>query len=579
MTDAKPQTRQQLYDRIRESSKDEVILEEMVRLGYWPAEKDQPNVPGELIKRRGELERELRDLLAKQRRYADPQAAVKEMHKKRMTEALERREQTRIKHETERHEKALAWHKLRNEQIVYLGAGVSQGLGHTQSDTDRLARHPLPAFHEAGALAEAMGIDLSELRFLAYARKTSHITHYRHFEIAKKTGGTRRISTPMARLKRAQYWILDNILAKVGIHEAAHGFVPGRSIVSNAKVHTGAAVVVNMDLQDFFPSIGYKRIKGLYRKLGYSEQIATILALLCSEADIEQVQLDGKDYYVATGERRLPQGAPTSPAISNLICRQLDARIDGTAKKLGYRYTRYADDMSFSADREGARKLGKLFWRLGKIVEEEGFVIRPDKTRIMRANNRQEVTGIVVNEKPSLDRKTLKRFRAVLHQIDNDGPEGKTWGNGGDLFAAIDGYAHYVAMVDPDKGRGFVEQVKRIKQRHGLQTKQTPPGALNKYRFRDLAAAGGAPRENWWQAEPAPAPELVLPEPKKKPARARNEAARESVEAGESETPASTERSETPDFATGVGRFFKYLFWVIVIGLIALRFFGGGGES
>src|SRR5690606_31416208 len=118
----------------------------------------------------------------------------------------------------------------------------------------------------------------------------------------KKTGGLRTISAPMPRLKRAQYWILSNILEPINLHGDAHGFVKQRSIVTNAQAHVGKDVVINIDLQDFFPTVSYPRVKGFFHQLGYSEHVATILALLCTEAETQEVELDGHTWFVSNGE-------------------------------------------------------------------------------------------------------------------------------------------------------------------------------------------------------------------------------------------------------------------------------------
>jgi retron-type reverse transcriptase len=136
-------------------------------------------------------------------------------------------------------------------------------------------------------------------------------------------------------MKRAQYWILENILNRVKLHEAAHGFVTGRSILSNALPHVNQAIVVNLDMENFFPTVNYRRVKGLFRQLGYAEQLATELALLTTEPEVTQVALDGETWFVQEDARFLPQGAPTSPAISNIICRRLDSRLQAMAQKLG----------------------------------------------------------------------------------------------------------------------------------------------------------------------------------------------------------------------------------------------------
>jgi len=270
----------------------------------------------------------------------------------------------------------------------------------------------------------------------------------------------------MPRLKRAQEWVLRNILEKVPVHNAAHGFCRGRSIVSNAAPHVGADVVVNLDLQDFFPTITYRRIRGVFRKLGYSEQVATVLALLCSEPETDAVQLDDRTFHVARGERFLPQGAPTSPAITNLLCRRLDARLSRVADQLGFRYTRYADDLTFSASGESAANVGRILRRARWVVEQEDLRVHPDKTRVWRRGRRQEVTGLVVNQRVNVSRQLLRRFRATLFQIERDGPEGKHWGNSPNVLVSLHGFANFVAMVDPARGRPLRERVRALLRKY-----------------------------------------------------------------------------------------------------------------
>ena len=268
-------TREQLYARIRASSKQEVVLEEMQRLGFWPRDTAQPTVEAQLIRREGELQTALSELGNELRGIEDRETALKAMRKERMARARERREETRQRLAQQRHARALDWHARRQRELLYLGEGVSGGLNEARSDEQSLARHALPALHDATDLARSMGLELGELRFLAWHREVARVSHYQRFTVPKKTGGERRISAPMPRLKRAQYWVLDNVLAKVPVHEAVHGFLPGRSILSNAAPHVGQAVVVNLDLQDFFPSIGLRRVRGVFRQLGYSPQVAT----------------------------------------------------------------------------------------------------------------------------------------------------------------------------------------------------------------------------------------------------------------------------------------------------------------
>jgi retron-type reverse transcriptase len=461
-------TRQQLYDRIRATSKEEYILEEMVRLGFWPKNDQAPSVPETIIRQEGELRRELNQLITEQQKYRNKQQLLTDMRKARMAKAKAKRAETKKRNEEKRAERAAAWAEEKTQKIVYLGEDVSAGLNKTTSNTEQLQRFGLPVLHDALQLSAAMDITLGKLRFLSYNRKVGTISHYKRFYLPKKSGGRRLISAPMPQLKAAQYWILENILYKVPNSHAAHGFVPGKSIVTNATHHVGQDVVINIDLKDFFPTIAYKRVKGLFIKLGYSEQLATILGLLCTEPETDQVALDGKEYFVASTPRHLPQGAPSSPAITNLICYKLDKRFTGLAAKFGYTYTRYADDMTFSTKGEPADKIGQLLWAVKKVVKEEGFNMHPDKLKVMRKGDKREVTGIVVNEKLSLDRDTLRQFRALLHQIGKTGLQNKKWGNG-NIISSMEGFANYVAMVKPETGQQLKDKLKLLLNRDDIK--------------------------------------------------------------------------------------------------------------
>jgi RNA-directed DNA polymerase len=463
-----PRTRQEIYDRIRESSKDEYILEEMIRLGFWAGNQGLPNDPADEIRRRGEIQRELDTLRSENRRLNDEAALKKEALQQRMAESKKKQQETKERRERERQERAAAWAEKQSHTISYLGAEVSQGLNFTESNLERLQADRLPVLNDGADIANAMGISLSQLRFLAFSRRVSTVSHYVRFQIPKKTGGVRAISAPLPRLKQAQKWILDNILECIILHPSAHGFRRGRSIVTNAQPHVGALVVINLDLENFFPSISYRRVKGIFCSLGYSEAVATILGLICTEPDVTQIEMDGRNYYISQTERHLPQGAPSSPALTNLLCRRLDRRLQGLAESRGFIYTRYADDLTFSTtNSEKLRDIGNILQGVGSIVAHEGLTVHPDKTRVLRASQQQEVTGVVVNEKLNVDRATLQKFRATLYQIEKDGLAGKQWGKGDDVLMSIEGFANYVAMVNPAKGSDFLAQVKRIKKLYG----------------------------------------------------------------------------------------------------------------
>jgi RNA-directed DNA polymerase len=454
-------TRQQIYDRIRETSKEDFILEEMKRLGFWGKKDSDPTVPELLIKKEVELQKELNKLWEEKRKYQNKEAVLKEMRMKRMAEAKLKREETKKKKEQQRLEKAEAWQTKKKTEIIYLGEEVSQGLNSTENNIERLQTNNLPIFANEMELATAMGVELKDLRFLAFNRKVSTVSHYQKFYMPKKSGGKRLISAPMPRLKKAQHWILENILNKVALHDAVNGFALNRSIVTNAIPHIGKELVLNMDVKDFFPTIHFKRVKGLLHQLGYSQKIATIISLICTEAVTEEIEIDGKNYFVQKGNRVLPQGAPSSPAITNILCFKLDKRLQGLATKLNCNYTRYADDITFSSSKEVNAQ--QLVWRIKKIMQDEGFTVHPDKIRLMRKGTQQEVTGVVVNQELSVSRKKLRAFRALLHNIKTKSGDTAQWGSGS-LINSIIGYANFVKMVNPTKGSKFKKTIGELFQ-------------------------------------------------------------------------------------------------------------------
>jgi hypothetical protein len=350
-----------------------------------------------------------------------------------------------------------AWRAYKANHIVHLGEGVfwKDAAGPDRWDVphaeERAAENELPPLDSPPQLAEALGLTVARLRWLAYHRDAATRVHYRRFVIPKRGGGERAIWAPLPTLKAAQHWVLRNIAEKLPVHGAAHGFLPGRSTFSNAAAHTGARVVVKMDLKDFFPTVTLARVKGVFRKAGYREQVATLLALLCTESPREVVELEGQTYYVSLGPRCLPQGAPTSPALTNTLCLRLDRRVSGLARRLGWRYTRYADDLTFSlpAGHKGKPRLGALVGLVRRIVEAEGFRINPEKTRVHRRGGRQQVTGLVVNGAgtPRVPRALRRQLRAAAHNLRRGKPLKEN-----DTAARLAGYAAYVYMTDRKLG-------------------------------------------------------------------------------------------------------------------------------
>src|SRR5258706_10782021 len=292
--------------------------------------------------------------------------------------------------EERRRARAEAVARRKAAEIDFLGRGVSGGLANKTSDEEKLRKFGLPSLSTPAQLAAAMAIPLLRLRWLAFHSEASGVSHYVRFQIPKKSGGMREIWAPQPKISAAQHWILENILSKLPVGPVAHGFVPGRSTVTNAAPHVKRAIVVNVDLKDFFPTITFPRVKGIYESLGYSPAVATVLALLSTEAPRREVEYSGKKYFVATGPRALPQGASTSPALSNLAAWTLDRRLGGVASKLGWTYTRYADDLTFSGDTlvpKGEKNPKSVAWVLAPtrhLCEDEGFEGNEKKGRVHR---------------------------------------------------------------------------------------------------------------------------------------------------------------------------------------------------
>ncbi len=349
-------------------------------------------------------------------------------------------------------------HRRAND-IIYLGPGVSGRLGDRRTNVEALEDQGLPVLATPKDVAEALEISIPSLRWLCYHQEAVGRSHYVYFEIPKRSGGKRLLAAPHRRLAAAQRWILDNILAVLDVEEPAHGFVKGRSVASNAAPHVGRDVVLNFDLQDFFPSITFGRVRGVFETLGYSPAVATILALLCTECPRRKITYAGETYWVSVGARGLPQGACTSPALSNRVARRLDRRLQGMASKHGWAYTRYADDLTFSAP-EGHRKgIPLLMARVRHIVGEESFALNVRKGRIQRKGRRQTVTGIVVNDKPGLDRREVRRLRAILHQAGKTGLAAQNREGREDFEAWLRGKIAYLSMIDRDKGQRMRQQL------------------------------------------------------------------------------------------------------------------------
>ena len=241
-------------------------------------------------------------------------------------------------------------------------------------------------------LAVLLDVDYSVLLAMIYHSSS----FYYEFSIPKRSGGERRISAPYPVMLMAQRWINDNILSKISIHSSATGFVKDASIKDNVIPHLGHDYILKADVKDFFPSITINRVRLIFKRLGYSRKISFALSSLCC--------LDGV----------LPQGAATSPTISNIIFKRLDARMFGLASKFGLTYTRYADDLAFS----GKSISTKFLEYISDIVRAEGFELNTEKTRLMPPRHQQIVTGISVSTGcVKLPKATKRKIRQEVYYV------------------------------------------------------------------------------------------------------------------------------------------------------------------
>jgi RNA-directed DNA polymerase len=200
--------------------------------------------------------------------------------------------------------------------------------------------------------------------------------YYHRFQVKKKTGGFRTIQAPLDPLKSLQSGIYQNVLSNVLVSQYAHGFVDDRSIYTNAKKHVDSICVVNLDLKDFFPSVTKEMI---IRNLEGEVETPYAIAELTTLKDV------------------LPQGTPTSPCLSNIVCRELDRKLGNLAGKYRARYTRYADDLTFSSKKN--TDLHKIISKAHSFIKRQGFDINYKKINVMRRGGRQVVTGLTVNDK------------------------------------------------------------------------------------------------------------------------------------------------------------------------------------
>jgi hypothetical protein len=323
---------------------------------------------------------------------------------------------------------------------------------------------PAPDIPTTGDLASWLGLEPQTLDWLADARGLERRTtrqrlrNYRYAWIPRAAGPPRMLEAPKTRLKAAQRKILREILAFIPPHDAAHGFVPGRSARSHAAHHTGKRVLLRFDLEDFFASVAAGRVFAIFRTAGYPETVAHALTGLCTnvvpESLGEQAGTHRLRRRLATAH--LPQGAPTSPALANLAAHGLDRRVAGLAGRFDATCTRYADDIVLSGGKDLLRGSAIVRGAVAEIAREEGFRLHAGKSRLVTDAGRQSTCGVVVNVRPNVPRADYDRLRAILHNASLRGP-------GEHTRAELEGRVAWVEFLNPARGARLRERLSRIR--------------------------------------------------------------------------------------------------------------------
>ena len=309
----------------------------------------------------------------------------------------------------------------------------------TPSDHFRLALLGLPSINSLDEFSAATHLS----KGLIYKLSKYGDNYYHTYQVPKKNGADRNISQPSKELKALQSWINRKILQQLSVSQACKGFEKNTCIADNAFPHIGANSVMNIDIEDFFPSVTVNKVWAVFRAVGYSPRISAVLASIC------------------TFEGALPQGGPASPKLSNLVCLHLDARIIGFVGKKGIIYTRYADDMTFSS--HSSATLLKILPFVKGIIKSEGYELNTAKTRIVGPGRQHRITGLIVTESDvGIGRKKLRCLRTKIHHLCKFSKQTTPKHN----LSHIIGWLSFVNGVDQKRRHSLNEYIKKLKTKY-----------------------------------------------------------------------------------------------------------------
>ncbi len=294
-------------------------------------------------------------------------------------------------------------------------------------------------------LTRHLGINKEYLQDILGELDSNEASLYRSWDQPKPSGETRPIDTPREKLKFVQRRINERILQRTQINKMATGGVRGKRLKDNLMPHLGQPMVANFDLKGFFSNISNLQVYRLFTHIGASSDVAKILMRL------------------TTFKERIPQGAPTSTMLANLVAgyvgmQCLDGRLRGLCRKNKFRTKRWIDDISVS----GAPYLKKFEPTIEKIIEQAGFIPNREKTSFASKDEAQIVTGHLVNYKPNMRKPERRRLRAILHKCKTIGPEGCTQGSVEKLKRSLRGKISHLSSINPEAGQKFLKEFNSI---------------------------------------------------------------------------------------------------------------------
>ena len=314
---------------------------------------------------------------------------------------------------------------------------------------ERLKIYQLPVIKTVNQLVDILEITEKQEKIFFYKELRKKYL-YRTVNIPKRTGGVRQLEIPVDSLKIIQKCINNVILNKFKMSNEANAYIKKRSIVTNAIPHVGAKTIIKIDIKDFFPSITFQHVYGQFKYFGYGDNVSKYLALLCVD-----------------GNLKLPQGAPTSPTISNLISVFMDSRISGFCKINNYSYTRYADDITISSKTKLQKNIIYSIKNFIKFIFGKfGFTLNESKFKYFYNGSKLQVTGIVVNNKLSVPKEKIREIENAIRYIGKYGLQDHMEHlniEKNNYIGHLYGLVYYIKMIDVEKGEVYLKQLNELK--------------------------------------------------------------------------------------------------------------------